>query len=264
MTYSTLQIERTAQILAVTIHRPGQLNALSPQVLGELAEVFVAPPTGVRGAIITGSGERAFVAGADIKRMAEMSPDEGAAFGRLGQRVMDLIEAFPVPVIACVDGFALGGGCELAMSADFIFATERAVFGQPEVSLGLIPGFGGCVRLPRLVGPALAKELIFTGRNVAAAEALRIGIVNRVFATRDEMMAAAHESLALVATRSPIAVATCKQILRDLAGHTTADQLAAEAAGFRHVFETEDKREGVAAFIAKRAPRFGGERACTR
>jgi enoyl-CoA hydratase len=259
MSYSTLHTERTAHVLTVTINRPGQLNALSPQVLGELAELFLEPPAGVRGAILTGAGERAFVAGADIKRMAEMTPDEGAAFGRLGQRVMDLIEAFPVPVIACVDGFALGGGCELAMSADFIFATERAVFGQPEVTLGLIPGFGGCVRLPRLVGPALAKELIFTGRNVGSAEALRVGIVNRVFATRDEMLAAAHESLALVAARSPVAVATCKHILRNLAGHTTADQLAAEAAGFQHVFGTEDKREGVAAFIAKRTPRFGGQ-----
>ena len=259
MSYSTIRTELTAHTLTITIDRPGQLNALSPQVLGELAEIFLEPPTGVRGAIITGAGERAFVAGADIKRMAEMTVDEGAVFGQLGQRVMDLIEAFPVPVIACVDGYALGGGCELAMSADYIFATERAMFGQPEVSLGLIPGFGGCVRLPRLVGPALARELIFTGRNVDAAEALRIGIASRVFASRAEMLAAAHESLALIATRSPVAVAVCKQILRDLPGHTMADQLAAEAAGFRHVFGTADKREGVAAFVAKRTPRFGGQ-----
>ncbi len=212
MRFKTLRIDRSEFILTVTIDRPDKHNALSTVVLTELAELFTKLPgrSEVRGIVITGAGDRAFVAGADIKDMSAMSVEQGIAFGRLGQEVTELIEALPIPVIACVNGFALGGGCELAMAADFIYATEAAAFGQPEVSLGLIPGFGGCVRLIRLVGPGRAKELIYTGRSVDAAEALRIGLVNRVFATRREMMAAAAESLALIVKRSPVAVWTAR------------------------------------------------------
>jgi enoyl-CoA hydratase len=190
--------------------------------------------------------------------MREMTVDEGVAFGRLGQQAADSIEALPFPVIACVQGFALGGGCELAMAADYIFATEAAVFGQPEVNLGLVPGFGGLVRLIRLVGPGRAKELIYTGRNVDAHEALRIGLVNAVFSTRKEMMAAATASLLLAAARSPVAVAACKDVLRSLDGKSTAAQLALENAAFGRVFASEDKREGVTAFVEKRRPTFAG------
>jgi len=260
MSYKTLRIDRTESILTVTIDRPEKLNALSDIVLGELAELCTKLPArdDIRGMLIAGAGDRAFVAGADIQRMSEMTPDEGVAFGRLGQHVTELVEALPFPVIACVHGFALGGGCELAMAADFIYATETAVFGQPEVKLGLIPGFGGCVRLLRMVGPARAKELIYTGRDVGAHEALRIGLVNAVFSTRKAMMTAAAESLGVIAQRSPVAVTACKEILRSLEGKSTAAQLALENAGFGRVFTSNDKREGVTAFLAKRTPSFTG------
>jgi enoyl-CoA hydratase len=254
----TLRVDRTRDVLSVTIDRPDKLNALSDVVLEELAELCTKMESGVRGMLLQGAGDRAFVAGADIKRMSEMSPDEGVAFGRLGQHVTELIEALPFPVIACVNGFALGGGCELAMAADFIYATETAVFGQPEVKLGLIPGFGGCVRLLRLVGPARAKELIYTGRDIGAQEAQRIGLVNAVFSTRGAMLAAARETLTVIAQRGPVAVATCKEILGSLEGKSTAAQLALENAGFGRVFTTDDKREGVAAFVAKRTASFSG------
>jgi enoyl-CoA hydratase len=256
--YKTLRVDRTEHALTVTIDRPDKLNALSDVVLDELAEVCTKMPvqSGIRGMILTGGGDRAFVAGADIKRMSEMTPDEGVAFGRLGQHVTELIEALPYPVIACVNGFALGGGCELAMAADFIYATESAVFGQPEVKLGLIPGFGGCVRLVRLVGPARAKELIYTGRDIGAQEAQRIGLVNAVFSSRAAMLSAAADTIHVIAQRAPIAVTACKEILRSLEGKSTAAQLALENSGFGRVFTTDDKREGVAAFLGKRTPSF--------
>jgi enoyl-CoA hydratase len=258
MRFHTLRVDRTDHVLGVTIDRPDKLNALSDAVLDELAEVCAKVSPDVRGMLLTGGGDRAFVAGADIKRMSEMTPDEGIAFGRLGQHVTELIEALPFPVIACVNGFALGGGCELAMAADFIYATESAVFGQPEVKLGLIPGFGGCVRLVRMIGPARAKELVYTGRDVGAQEAQRIGLVNAVFSTRGAMLSAARETLAVIAQRGPVAVATCKEILRSLEGKSMSAQLAVENAGFGRVFTTDDKREGVTAFLAKRPPSFSG------
>jgi enoyl-CoA hydratase len=259
MSYQTLRIDRDNAFITVTINRPDQLNALSELVLGELTELcasLVRDP--VRGMILTGAGDRAFVAGADIKRMADMTPAQGAAFGRLGQRAMDLVEALPFPVIACVDGVAFGGGCELAMAADFIYATERARFGQPEVKLGLIPGFGGCVRLTRLVGPARAKELIYSGRDLTAYEAERIGLVNRVLPSRHEMLATARVTLLEIAARSPTAVALCKEVLNGLAGKSTLEQLALEANAFARAFDSDDGREGVAAFVAKRQPQFAG------
>lgn len=261
MRFSTLLVEKTGSFVTVTINRPDKLNALSDVVLGELAELFASLAKGtteVRGMILTGAGDRAFVAGADIRRMAEMTPEQGAALGRVGQRVTQLVEALPFPVIACVHGFALGCGCELAMAADMIYATEAAVFGQPEVNLGLIPGFGGCVRLVRRVGPGLAKELIYTGRNVRADEALRIGLVERVFATRGEMLAVAAATLSEIAAKSPVAVALCKQVLGALDGNTTQQQLAIEATAFHRAFESEDKRVGTAAFLAKQKPAFPG------
>jgi len=263
MTYQTLLVEQHSGIVTLTINRPDKLNALSEVVLGELNDLLTGLAAKsfpeIRGMVVTGAGDKAFIAGADIARMAEMSPAEGATFSQLGQGVPLLLEALPFPVIACVHGYALGGGCELAMGCDYIFATETAVFGQPEVSLGLIPGFGGCVRLLRLVGPSRAKELIYTGRNVKADEALRIGLVNRVFATKQEMLAGAAESLALVTAKSPVAVSVCKQILNELEGKSTRDQLRVENDGFYRVFESEDKREGTAAFLAKRKPVFPGK-----
>ena len=262
MTYQTLLVEQHNGIVTLTINRPDKLNALSEVVLGELKDLLTGLAAKsfpeIRGMVVTGAGDKAFIAGADISRMAEMSPAEGATFSQLGQSVPLLLEALPFPVIACVNGYALGGGCELAMGCDYIFATETAVFGQPEVSLGLIPGFGGCVRLLRFVGPGRAKELIYTGRNVKADEALRIGLVNRVFATKQDMLAGAAESLALVTAKSPVAVSVCKQILNELEGKSTRDQLRVENDGFYRVFDSADKREGTAAFLAKRKAAFPG------
>ena len=167
---------------------------------------------------------------ADISEMADMTPDEAEAFGRLGQHVTELLEALPFPIIACVDGYALGGGCELAMGCDYAYGTERAVFGQPEVTLGLIPGFGGCVRLQRLVGPGRAREMIYTGRRVEAEEARRIGLVNDVFPTRSEMMAAARESIAMIADRSPVAVGVCKAAINGVYGESVTGSIRGRAA----------------------------------
>jgi len=262
MTYQTLLVEQHNGIVTLTINRPDKLNALSEVVLGELKDLLTGLAAKsfpeIRGMVVTGAGDKAFIAGADISRMAEMSPAEGATFSQLGKSVPLLLEALPFPVIACVHGYALGGGCEVAMGCDYIFATEAAVFGQPEVSLGLIPGFGGCVRLLRFVGPGRAKELIYTGRNVKADEALRIGLVNRVFATKQDMLAGAAESLALVTAKSPVAVSVCKQILNELEGKSTRDQLRVENDGFYRVFDSADKREGTAAFLAKRKAAFPG------
>ena len=263
MTYQTLLVEQHNGIVTLTINRPDKLNALSEVVLGELKDLLTGLAAKsfpeIRGMVVTGAGDKAFIAGADISRMAEMSPAEGATFSQLGQSVPLLLEALPFPVIACVHGYALGGGCEVAMGCDYIFATEAAVFGQPEVSLGLIPGFGGCVRLLRFVGPGRAKELIYTGRNVKADEALRIGLVNRVFAGKQEMIAAAVESIGLIAAKSPVAVSVCKQIMNELEGKTTSERMRLENAGFYRVFGSEDKREGTAAFLAKRKPAFPGK-----
>ncbi len=206
MNYQTLLVEQHSGIVTLTVNRPDKLNALSEVVLSELKDLLTGLAARsfpeIRGMLVTGAGEKAFIAGADIARMSEMSPAEGAAFGQLGQSVTLLLEALPFPVIACVNGYALGGGCELAMGCDYIFATANAVFGQPEVTLGLIPGFGGCVRLLRFVGPGRAKELIYTGRNVKADEALQIGLVNRVFATKQDLLAGAAESLEVMRWRA--------------------------------------------------------------
>lgn len=262
MSDKTLLLSDDGGVLTITVNRPDALNALNAVVLTELCTVLegALPLNGgdLRGVILTGAGERAFVAGADIREMSVMTPDEGEAFGALGQRVTRLLEELPVPVIACVSGYALGGGCELAMAADFIYATSSAVFGQPEVSLGLIPGFGGCARLHHRVGPSWAKELIYTGRKIDALEARRIGLVNRVFDTREEMLDSAAATLAEIATRSPVAVSLCKSVIGDSVGRTTTDALDIEKAAFRKAFTTDDMREGTAAFLAKRPPSFPG------
>jgi enoyl-CoA hydratase len=262
VTYQTITADDQDGITTITVNRPAALNALSRTVLDELVDLLESLGESehrTTGVIVTGAGDRAFVAGADIAEMAAMSPDEGEAFGRLGQRVTTLFGTIPVPVVACVNGYALGGGCELAMGCDFIFATENAVFGQPEVSLGLIPGFGGCVRLARYVGPGRAKELIYSGRQVRADEALRIGLVNAVFPTKEEMLAAATASLTEIAAKSPAAVAICKETIDSAYGRPTAEALDLEAASFRRAFTTSDMREGTAAFLAKRTPSFAGE-----
>ncbi|MFD6053468.1 enoyl-CoA hydratase/isomerase family protein [Agromyces sp. NPDC060279] len=256
-----VRLERDGRTAVVTIDRPKALNALSPEVLDALADVLAelaADPGGLAGVLLVGAGGRAFVAGADISAMAELTPDEGAQTAEHGHAVAAAIEALPLPVIACVDGYALGGGLELALACDFIYATEASRFGQPEVHLGLIPGFGGTVRLPRVVGPALAKELIYTGRQLDVEEAVRVGLVTRRFDDREALLAGARETVELIGRNAATAVGLAKRVLVGAAGTPTATATLLEIEGFRDAFRTEDMREGVAAFLEKRDPDFTG------
>jgi enoyl-CoA hydratase len=256
-----VRVERDGVVATVTIDRPKSLNALSPEVLVALGDAFDELSRAgdeVRGVLVVGAGGRAFVAGADIRALAARTPEQGAELGRLGHRVAGLIESFPAPVIACVDGFALGGGLELALACDFIYATDASAFGQPEVRLGLIPGFGGTVRLPRAVGTALAKELIYTGRRIDAATAESAGLVSRRFPDRESMLEGARETVDEVAANAWTAVAIAKRVLVAASGTPTATAAELEVDGFEDAFRTEDMREGVSAFLEKREPGFRG------
>jgi enoyl-CoA hydratase len=239
------------QVATITITREQALNALDGEVLAELdATLDTVVADGARALIVTGAG-RAFVAGADVAGMAAYTKTEALAFSRLGNRVFRKLELLGVPSIAAVNGYALGGGCELAMACDLRLASERAVFAQPEVGLGVPAGFGGTQRLARLVGPALAKELLFTGRRVDATRALEIGLVNAVHAP-EELLDAARALAQEIAGQAPIAVRATKQALaRGI--HTDLDTaLEIEAGVFASCFETADQREGMAAFVQKR------------
>jgi enoyl-CoA hydratase len=256
-----VRVERDGPLATVVLDRPKALNALSPDVLRAVADAFdglAAEGAAVRGVILVGEGGRAFVAGADIRSLSELSPEEGAEAARLGHRVAAAIESFPAPVIACVDGFALGGGLELALACDFIYATDASAFGQPEVRLGLIPGFGGTVRLPRAVGLPLAKELIYTGRRIGAAEAEAAGLVARRFPDREALLDGARATIAEIAENAWTAVGLAKRVLVQAAGTPTATAGDLEVAGFEDAFRTHDMREGVDAFLEKREPRFSG------
>ncbi|HET6704980.1 enoyl-CoA hydratase/isomerase family protein [Amycolatopsis sp.] len=259
----TVVADLQAPVATVTVDRPRARNALSSQVLTELLDTCTSlgGNPAVAGVVLTGAPGPAFVAGADIREMAALDPAQGAKFGALGQEVTRALEALPVPVIACVDGYALGGGCELALACDLVYATPKAVFGQPEVLLGLIPGFGGCVRLPRQVGPGRARELIFTGRHVDAAEAHRIGLVTELFDSREAMLAAARATITAVSRNSRDAVALAKKAVNASRGRTVDDGLELELSAFRSAFTSPDMREGTSAFLGKREPVFGSRTA---
>jgi len=260
MTYQNITLEHAeADIYLLTVNRPKALNALNAATLAELGHALahIAEDTNARVLLVTGAGDKAFVAGADIGAMQTMSTLEAQAFSEQGTRVMQAVEALPIPAIALVNGYALGGGCELAMACDWIIASERAVFGQPEVTLGIPPGFGGTQRLARLAGRALAMELVTTGRQIKADEALRIGLANHVVAG-EQLMAKGLEMARLIAAKAPIAVRVCKQaILRGL-DLDLANGCAFETNLFALAFGTADRKEGMAAFLEKRAAKFEG------
>ena len=244
--------EQKGAYAVITISREKALNALNSQVLDELDKTLDGVNLDeVRCLILTGAGPKSFVAGADIGEMSTLTKAEGEAFGKKGNDVFRKLETFPIPVIAAVNGFALGGGCEISMSCDIRICSDNAVFGQPEVGLGITPGFGGTQRLARLVGPGMAKQMIYTARNIKADEALRIGLVNAVY-TQEELMGAAEKMAAGIAKNAPIAVRNCKKAINDGLDADMDEAIVIEEKLFGDCFESYDQKEGMAAFLEKR------------
>ncbi len=246
-----IQMEVQDHVAVLTIDRPKALNALNSEVLSELEQaVDGLDLENVRVLVITGSGEKSFVAGADIGEMSTLTKAEGEAFGKKGNDIFRKIETLPIPVIAAVNGFALGGGNELAMSCDIRICSENAVFGQPETGLGITPGFGGTQRLARLVSPGYAKQLLYSAKNIKAPEALRIGLVNAVYPA-EELMPAALKLAAAIAANAPIAVRACKQAVNQGLEQPMDEAIVLEEKRFGDCFETADQAEGMRAFLAK-------------
>ncbi|MGL4739560.1 MAG: short-chain-enoyl-CoA hydratase [Sarcina sp.] len=250
-------LEKEGNIAVVTINRPKALNALNSETLNDLNEVVEAleGDKSVYAVILKGAGDKSFVAGADISEMKDLNEEEGKNFGLLGNKVFRRLENLDKPVIAAISGFALGGGCELAMACDIRIASEKAKFAQPEAGLGITPGFGGTQRLPRIVGTGIAKELIYTGRIVKADEALRIGLVNKVVTPEslvDEAMAMAKS----IAINAPIAIKLCKDAINRGTQVDIDEAIVIEAEDFGKCFTTEDQKEGMTAFIERREKNF--------
>ena len=250
--YQTIRCEKQDGIAIVTIDRPEALNALNSTVITELEQVVAALESDrdVRCLILTGEG-RSFVAGADIGEQYPLDLDGGRRWGQRGSALMRRIEKLEFPTIAAVNGFALGGGCELSMSCDIRICADTAVFGQPETGLGITPGFGGTQRLARLVGPGMAKQLIYTAKNIKADEALRIGLVNAVYPL-EELMPAAEKLAATIAKNAPIAVRACKKAINEGLEAKMDDAVVIEEKLFGSCFETADQKEGMGAFLEKR------------
>ena len=244
--------EQKGSIATITINREKALNALNSQVLDELnATLDGVDLETVRCLILTGAGEKSFVAGADIGEMSTLTKAEGEAFGKKGNDVFRKLETFPIPVIAAVNGFALGGGCEIAMSCDIRICSENAMFGQPEVGLGITPGFGGTQRLARVIGVGKAKEMVYGGRNIKADEAYRIGLVNAVYDTIEDLLAAANKMASGIAAQAPIAVRNCKKAMNEGLQVDMDKAIVIEEKLFGACFETEDQRAGMANFLEK-------------
>jgi enoyl-CoA hydratase len=256
MAYETIKYEVADGIGTITINRPDVLNALNMQVLAEMLSAIGAASADadVKVVVLTGAG-RSFIAGADISQMKGFSTQDGLRFGDLGHSVLLALETMDKPVIAAVNGFALGGGTEVSLGCDFIYASAKAKFGQPEVNLGIIPGFGGTQRLARSVGMNKARELIYTGEVIDAQEAKRIGLVADVFEP-EELMAKVTEKAKLLMSKGPLAIATAKRVMNKGVDLALDSALEFEKQAFSALFGTEDQTEGMAAFIEKRQPTF--------
>lgn len=253
-------VQRDGAVAIVTMSRPEAMNAFNTAQLQALLDCVreISADSGVRAVVLTGEGKRAFAAGADIREMSTKSPGEALRFGELGHAIGRAIGAAPQPWIAAVNGYALGGGCEMALACDIRLASENAQLGQPEVTLGIPAGWGGTQRLPRLVGPGVAAEMLLTGRRLKADEALRIGLVNAVYPV-EELLPKAIEMAQTIAGNSPTAVATTKQAMRLALDVPLSDGLTFEAQAFALSFDTRDQKEGMAAFAEKRRAEFSGE-----
>jgi enoyl-CoA hydratase len=246
-----IKYEEEGMIAVLTINRPKALNALNSKVLDELDKTLDSIDLNkIRCLIVTGEGEKSFVAGADIGEMSSLTKEQGKAFGKKGNDVFRKLETFPIPVIAAVNGFALGGGCEISMSCDIRICSDNAIFGQPEVGLGITPGFGGTQRLARLVGPGMAKQMIYTARNIKADEALRIGLVNAVY-PQNELLNEAKKLAETIARQAPIAVRNAKKAINDGLQVDMDKAIEIEEKLFGDCFETEDQRAGMGNFLEK-------------
>ncbi len=253
----SVDVRRDDAVAVVTIDRPDALNALNVETLTALRDRLreLSDDASVRAVVLTGAGEKAFVAGADIKYMSGLDAEQAKGWGALGHEAGRLLETMPKPTIAAVNGFALGGGCELALACDIRYASARAKLGQPEINLGIVPGWGGTQRLARVCGIGVAKELIYTGRTIDAEEALRIGLVNAI---ADPVLERALETAHELAAKSTVALSLAKRLCNLSLGDGHESGLESEADGFGELFASADAKEGLAAFVEKRAPSFVG------
>jgi enoyl-CoA hydratase len=258
--YENILVDRSDSYATITINRPRSLNTLSRSTIGEIGEALddLGGDDAIRAIIVTGAGDRSFAAGADIGELEALeSAEEGETHSRSSHDVIFKMHALPKPIIMAVNGYALGGGCELALGGDIILASDNASFGQPEVNLGIIPGFGGTQRLPRLIGRTRALEMLLTGDRVSADEALRIGLVNRVV-PQDELMEAARAMAATIARKAPVAIALTKRAVYEGLELTPREGNRLESRYFGESVATEDRREGTSAFLEKRNPQWQG------
>ena len=260
MAYSSLDLTSADGIAILTFNRPKALNALNTALLEELVDALdsIGKDETIRVLILTGAGEKSFIAGADITEIATLSPLAAKKFAQFGQDVISTLQGLAIPVIAAVNGYALGGGCEMALACDFIYASEKAIFGLPEITLGVIPGFGGTQRLPRLIGANRAKEMIFTGKHLTAAEAKEIGLVNKTFAP-EELMNAAVEVAKTIAAKGKASLCAAKQTVSQGLNADLATGLGIERDAFALCLANADAKEGTSAFLEKRKPVFKGD-----
>ena len=260
VSYKNIIVEKEKGIDLITISRPKALNALNTETLFELKEAVLNAETDemVKVVIITGTGEKAFVAGADIAQMSDLAPLEGRKMTMLGQNVFDIIENLNKPVIAAVNGYALGGGCELSMACDIRIAAENAKFGQPEVNLGIIPGFAGTQRLARLIGKGRAKYYIYTGKMITATEAFNFGLVDKV-TKKEELMSTCKEVAQTVMSKAPVAIMLAKKAINNGLNMDMHSGVAYEAEAYTTCFGTKDRTEGMTAFLEKRKANFSGK-----